>query len=78
MAKPGVINVVPKNVGARDLLKLKSEMWNSEQDKILIGAGTKYGRHVNFYQLWHKHPLVFYALIGLLLYRVYSMFKRKS
>lgn len=75
--KPGIINVMPKNVGVTDLTKLKSEMWNPKENKILVGAGTKYGRHINFYQLWNKHPFIFYALLGLVVYRLYTMVGRK-
>ena len=65
-----VIGVSTEDVRKKGLRRVSRSLWNPEEPKIMAKDETT-GRHVNFYQVYKKHPVIFYGMIaGVILYAV--------
>lgn len=64
--------MLQKQIGSRprDLVRKEARQaavrraWNREHEKIIVKEG---GRHINLYQLWNRHPVIFVGTVGFLL-----------
>ncbi len=65
-----VIGVSSEDLRRKGIRRVSRSLWNPDEPKIMAKDETT-GRHVNFYQLYKKHPVVFYSMVaGVILYGV--------
>lgn len=57
-----VIGVSSKDVKDKGVRRVSKSLWNPQEPKIMARDETT-GRHINFYQLYNKHPKLFYGMI---------------
>ncbi len=55
--------------------KAKERVWNPEEEEILVREG---GFHVNFFQLWKRHPIVLIGGIALSVLTFYLVKRSKK
>lgn len=68
-----VIGVSPRDVRRKGVRRVSRSLWNPDEPRIMARDETT-GRHVNFYQLHDRHPVVFYGFVaGVVLYAVIKL-----